>query len=75
MRRRLSGSLAGVIRRENVGMSSEMGVRVPQAGSRRFPEQGMSAQGQSGPKPRPRGVGEGQQVQIPVLDINVRGKR
>ena len=33
-------------------------VRTPPAGSLRFPEQGQSAQGESGPKPRPKGVGE-----------------
>ena len=50
-------------------MSSERGVRIPLVESRRFPEQGLSAQGQSGPKPRLRDVGEGQQVKIPVLEI------
>ena len=33
-------------------------VRTLPAGSLRFPEQGQSAQGKSGPKPRPKGVGE-----------------
>ena len=33
-------------------------VRTPPAESLRFPEQGQSAQGKSGPKPRPKGVGE-----------------
>ena len=33
----------------------------------RFPGEGSSAQGKSGPKPRPKGVGDGQQVEIPVL--------
>ena len=32
----------------------------------RFPGEGSSAQGKSGPKPRPRGVGDGQRVDIPV---------
>ena len=32
----------------------------------RFPEEGSSAQGKSGPKVRPKGVIEGQQVEIPV---------
>ena len=53
-------------------MSSERGVRIPPVGSRRFSEQGLSAQGQSGPKPRQRCVGDGQQVKIPVLEIDVR---
>ena len=33
-------------------------VRTLAAESLRFPEQGQSAQGKSGPKPRPKGVGE-----------------
>ena len=33
-------------------------ARTPPAESLRFPEQGQSAQGKSGPKPRPKGVGE-----------------
>ena len=33
-------------------------VRTPPAESLRFPEQGQSAQGKSGPKSRPKGVGE-----------------
>ena len=33
-------------------------VRTLPAESLRFPEQGQSAQGKSGPKPRPKGVGE-----------------
>ena len=33
-------------------------ARTPPAESLRFPEQGQSTQGQSGPKPRPKGVGE-----------------
>ena len=54
-------------RRENVGMSSESAVRICTIGSPRFPEEGSSAQGKSGPKPRPKGVGDGQPVEIPVL--------
>ena len=52
--------------RENVGMSSESGVRIPAAENLRFPEEGSSTQGKSGPKPRARAVGDGQQVEIPV---------
>ena len=33
----------------------------------RFPSEGSSAEGKSGPKARPRGVVDGQQVNIPVL--------
>ena len=41
-------------------------MRILSAESLRFPEQGSSSQGKSGPKPRPKGVGDGQQVEIPV---------
>lgn len=41
-------------------------MRILSAESLRFPEQGSSTQGKSGPKPRPKGVGDGQQVEIPV---------
>ncbi len=47
-------------------MSSEKEVRIFFTVSLRFPEEGSSAQGKSGPKPRPKGVGDGQQVEIPV---------
>jgi hypothetical protein len=40
--------------------------------SLRIPGEGLSAQGQSGPKPRPKGVGDGQQVKIPVLPSHVK---
>lgn len=39
---------------------------IPSVESLRVPEEGSSAQGQSGPKPRPKGVGDGKQVDIPV---------
>ena len=51
---------------ENVGMSSERHVRIMSAENLRFPEEGSSSQGKSGPKPRPKGVGDGQQVEIPA---------
>ena len=47
-------------------MSSERRVRIPSTECPRFPEEGSSAQGQSGPKSRPTGVDDGQQVDIPV---------
>jgi hypothetical protein len=52
--------------RENVGMSSERQVRILSAENLRFPEEGSSAQGKSGPKLRAKAVGDGQQVEIPV---------
>ena len=51
---------------ENVGMSSDRAVRIRSAEYLRFPEEGSSSQGKSGPKPRARAVGDGQQVEIPV---------
>ena len=35
--------------------------------SLRFPGEGSSAQGKSGPKERPKSVSDGQQVEIPAL--------
>ena len=48
-------------------MSSESKVRNFAVESLRFPGEGSSAQGKSGPKPRAKAVGDGQQVDIPVL--------
>ena len=62
---------SGQYRRENVGMSNERRVRIPPAECPRFPEEGSSAQGKSGPKPRTKVVGDGQQVKIPVPPIIV----
>ena len=58
----------GRIRSENVGISSESEVRIFAVENPRFPGEGSSSQGQSGPKARPQGVVDGQQVEIPVLD-------
>ncbi len=41
-------------------------MRIPPAENLRFPGEGSSAQGKSGPKPRPKGVGDGQLVEIPI---------
>ena len=54
-------------RRENAGISSESKVRILAVESLRFPGEGSSAQGKSGPKERPKGVSDGQQVKIPAL--------
>ena len=56
----------GLHTRENVGMSSESGVRISAAEYLRFPEEGSSSQGKSGPKPRANAVRDGQLVEIPV---------
>ena len=57
---------SGLYTRENAGISSEREVRNFAVESLRFPGEGSSSQGKSGPKPRPKGVGDGQQVDIPV---------
>ena len=62
----------GVHRRENAGMSSERGVRISPVENLRFPEEGSSTQGKSGPKARPKGVVDGQQVEIPVPAIAMK---
>ena len=54
--RSCTGRSSGLYGRENAGVESL-----------RFPGEGSSAQGKSGPKSRPKGVDDGQQVEIPVL--------
>ncbi len=61
----------GLISSENAGISSESKERNFTVESLRFPGEGSSAQGKSGPKLRPRGVSDGQQVEIPVLPLTV----
>ena len=51
-------------------MSSESNARNVAVCSPRFPGEGSSTQGKSGPKPRTRVVGDGQQVEIPVPPRN-----
>ena len=46
-------------------------VGSPSAESTRFPGEGQSAQGQSGPKARPKGAADGQGVNIPPPDVKV----
>ena len=65
-----SGSDCGLYWRENAGISSESKVRIFAVESLRFPEEGSSTQGKSGPKPRTTVVGDGQQVDIPVPPIS-----
>ena len=64
--RSYSGSGSGLHRRENAGMSSESGARNSAVESLRFPGEGSSAQGKSGPKLRSKGVSDGQSVDIPI---------
>ena len=70
MRRSCAVRHCGAQGRENAGMSNERVVRIYSAECLRFPEEGSSSQGKSGPKPRPKGVGDGQQVEIPVPPCN-----
>ena len=70
--RRVRGEVAaeargGLYTSENAGMSSENYVGIIMAENLRFPGEGSSAQGKSGPKVRPKGVADGQQVKIPAL--------
>ena len=46
-------------------------MRILSIESLRFPGEGSSALGKSGPKVRPKGVVDGQLVDIPVLDMIV----
>ena len=62
----------GRSRRENAGISSERKVRILSVENLRFPGEGSSAQGKSGPKARPEGVVDGQQVEIPALYVRVK---
>ena len=50
-------------------------VGSPSAESTRFPGEGQSAQGQSGPKARPKGVADGQTVNIPSPAVKVEPRR
>jgi hypothetical protein len=51
-------------------------VRIQCPENLRFPSEGSSAEGKSGPKARPRGVVDGQRVNIPVLFfIDNKGRR
>ena len=60
----------GQYTRENAGMSSESHAGNMAVESPRFPGEGSSTQGKSGPKPRTEVVGDGQQVYIPALPRN-----
>ena len=51
-------------------MSNEMCARNTHVESPRFPGEGSSAQGKSGPKLRPKGVDDGQLVDNPILPKN-----
>lgn len=58
----------GAVERRRVRMPERVTTRwvgSPSAESTRFPGEGQSAQGQSGPKARPRGAADGHAVNIP----------
>ena len=57
--RSMTGRTCGRSRRENAGISSESKVRILAVENLRFPGEGSSAQGKSGPKARPEGVVDG----------------
>ena len=57
---------SGLHRRDNAGMSSESHARNMAVESPRFPGEGSSAQGKSGPKVRTKVVADGKQVEIPA---------
>ena len=50
-------------------------MRILAVESLRFPGEGSSAQGKSGPKERPQGVSDGQQVEIPAPPIYLKNTR
>ena len=58
----MTGRTCGLHRRENAGISSESKVRIFAVESLRFPGEGSSAQGKSGPKVRLKSIADGQQV-------------
>ena len=62
----MSESTGGRGTSENVGISSENYVRIIMVESLRFPGEGSSTQGKSGPKSRLKSVDDGQRVDIPV---------
>ena len=67
--------ICGRSRRENAGISSERMVRIHPVENLRFPREGSSAWGKSGPKERPKGVSDGQQVEIPALQVYLKSVR
>ena len=59
MGRSMTEKTCGLHRSENAGMSSVRKVRILPVENLRFPGEGSSAQGKSGPKVRPKGVADG----------------
>ena len=69
----MTGRACGAQGSENAGVSSGMRVRIPHTDGPRFPEEGSSALGKSGPKARPRGVADGQQEENPAPAVTGEG--
>ena len=65
----------GLHTRENAGISSASRVRNSAIESLRFPGEGSSAQGKSGPKSRAKAVDDGQQVDIPAPPMTLLMKQ
>ena len=61
-----TGRGGGQYTRETAGISSESEARNLTVESLRFPGEGSSAQGKSGPKSRLKSVDDGQSVEIPI---------
>ena len=57
---------SGLYTRENAGISSEREARNLSVENLRFPGEGSSAQGKSGPKLRAKAVDDGQSVENPI---------
>ena len=70
--RRHTERSAGAFGSENAGVSSEMQVRILHTDIPRFPGEGSSALGKSGPKTRQKCVADGQLVYIPVPAIQLK---
>ncbi len=63
----MTGRTCGLHGRENAGVSSGTQVRILRTENPRFPEEGSSSLGESGPKDKPTGEADGQLAEIPVL--------
>ena len=61
-----TGRSGGRYTRENAGISSESVARNHTVECLRFPGEGSSTQGKSGPKVRAKAVADGQSVEIPI---------
>ena len=65
----------GLYTRENAGMSSERMVRIHSVENLRFPEEGSSVQGKSGPKERPQAYPMDNRLIFRYRQISFEGSR